>query len=205
LPPVTLGTQHKYRNAGQDIYKEKVISTYEIHKFVFKGSPLNETNLFYAVFKVHRSKGDSSYHILPVCNLRRKSLRWYGKDLQSLLCWLSKALWVSVSGIQFIYSQIIVNWAYCTVRLPVYLANLLVVRPSVRPFVTQYKLPDSLLDCHIIRFGVSAGEDIKHAWFAWIEPQWPSQITCLGGALSIFLGRCVWYKLSNIATHFRLG
>jgi hypothetical protein len=52
---------------------------------------------------VYRSKGYSSHHILLVSNLRRKSLRGHGKDLPSLLCGLSKALWVSVSRIHLIY------------------------------------------------------------------------------------------------------
>jgi hypothetical protein len=127
---------------------------------------------------VHRTKGDSSHYILLLCNFRRKSLRWHGKDLQSLLCWLEKALWVRVSEIHFIYSHSIINWAYYTVRVPVYLASLSVVRPSVRLFVTQYQLLNSLLDFHVIRFTVSAGEDIKRAWFARIEPQWQSQFNC---------------------------
>jgi hypothetical protein len=76
-----------------------------IHKFVFKCSPLKETNQHYVFLKVHRSKGDCSHHIFLVSSLRRNSLRRHGKDLPSLLFGLSKSLWVSVSRIHFIYSH----------------------------------------------------------------------------------------------------
>jgi hypothetical protein len=145
---------------------------------------------------VYRSKGDRSHHILLLCNFRRKSLRWHGKDLHSMLRWLSKALWVSVSRIHFyLLSQY--NELSLLHNKGAGVFSKSFGSPS---FVTYYQLLYSLVDRRLIRFRISAGEDIKHAWFARVQPHWRSQFTFLRVVLSIFLDRCVWNTVRIIAS-----